>query len=122
MQSMITNWQEQRERLAREKAEREELRQRPGAVSMVVNYTSSTTKWVSTGARIRTDEEVNRISEICANCPQEYFKDGVCVHPTCGCGVMSSAGEKATLLGRLFGGSMVNKIRRTSEHCPIGEW
>lgn len=124
---MITNWQEQRERLVREAAEREELRKRSDAKPMGIltkagHYMVSTAKWVRKGAPERNDEEVNQIIEICKACPQGYFKDGVCTHRSCGCNVMSANDEKVTLVGIVLGRGMANKLRRATEHCPIGEW
>lgn len=117
---MIPNGAERLQRLQERAAAR--AKNPMNIIRRAGHYVASTTKWVSSGAHLRSDEEVDRIVKICEACPEGYFKEGVCTHKSCGCHVMSTQGEKMTLFGVLLGEGMINKIRRTTEHCPIGEW
>lgn len=98
---------------------KDRIRQLTKQANRAGRYVQSTVEWASAGVPERTDEDVNRIAAICVKC--EHFNSGICNHKNCGCGVRTTTGEQ-TLVGIIFGGGMVNKIRRATEHCPIGKW
>lgn len=85
----------------------------PGMVEKISRYASSTQNWIQAGSPIRNDEEVETVLSICRSNQCEQFvvnKDGETGHcKVCGCE-----------LNRM--GGLVNKIRRATEHCPIGKW
>jgi hypothetical protein len=87
-------------------------------------YSKSTVAWMAEGCPVRTDEEVDRIfREHCAVCPGGWFQNDTCTHKDCGCQIRTSAGERITLFGiTISAGFVNNKLRRATEHCPIGEW
>ena len=83
----------------------------PGLVEKIGRYASSTQNWIAAGSPIRNDEEVDAVLKICQGCEQfSVNKDGETGHcKVCGCEVNRMGG-------------MVNKIRRATEHCPLGKW
>lgn len=79
----------------------------PSLRKRAVTYATSTAAWLSAGSPLRSAEEVDRIYvEHCAPCPQ--FKAGFCQKCGCAC----NTGESG----------LTNKIRRATEHCPLGRW
>lgn len=83
----------------------------PGMVEKIGRYATSTQNWIAAGSPIRNDEEVEAALTICRGCEQfSANKDGETGHcKLCGCEVNRMGG-------------MVNKIRRATEHCPLGKW
>lgn len=83
----------------------------PGMVEKIGRYATSTQNWIAAGSPIRNDEEVEAALKICQGCEQfSANKDGETGHcKLCGCEVNRMGG-------------MVNKIRRATEHCPLGKW
>jgi hypothetical protein len=84
-------------------------------------YVTSTMRWLAAGSPIRSDDQVDEIfATHCVPCP--WLVDNVCTHKGCQCNVVSSRAESRTILGRILGGGMVNKLRRRTEKCPDGRW
>lgn len=85
----------------------------PGVVERVQRYVSSTDNWIRAGSPVRDDQEVDTVLKICRSNECGQFvanSDGETGHcRVCGCE-----------LNRL--GGLVNKIRRSTEHCPLGKW
>lgn len=76
-----------------------------GAGEAVKRYVQSTTEWVQAGRPSRTDDEVLAILKVCGGC--EEWTGHSC--KICGCEINDSTG-------------WTNKARRTTEHCPKGNW
>lgn len=89
-----------------------------------VTFINSTMKWQTAGRPIRSDEEVDRIyNEHCGKCP--LLVDLHCTHKDCGCNIVSPTQEKSGFVSRMLtwlSPGLFNKIRRATEHCPIGLW
>ena len=85
----------------------------PGLIEKIPRYATSTENWIRAGSPIRDDQEVEKILGLCRSNKCEQFvvnQDGETGHcRVCGCE-----------LNRL--GGLVNKIRRATEHCPLGIW
>ena len=77
-------------------------------IQRAVNYTKAVAIHISTGAKKRTDEQVNDLLDICQHC-EHYNAEGQYCR-VCGC--------------RCTGGSnaFFNKLRMESQHCPRGKW
>jgi hypothetical protein len=88
----------------------------------VKRYSKSTLKWIEAGRPQRTDAEVNRIfSECCSPC--KWFRDATCTHKNCGCQIRNTGAETITIFGfSINAGFANNKLRRSTENCPIGKW
>ena len=75
------------------------------------HYAASVARHVATGAHTRTDAEVARLLALCQSC-EKY----VPTSPTSGrctlCGCRCNAGRNA----------LTNKLRMSTEHCPISRW
>ena len=92
---------------------------------IMLRYGFAVAKWIEAGRPERTDSEVDAIlDQHCSKC--DLFKDGHCTHAECGCNVKSSEEEKSTFVGSLvswiISPALVNKLRMSTEHCPIGKW
>ncbi len=71
-----------------------------------LHYVGALVRWGKAGFPVREQEEVERIEkEICRPC--EQYIEGRC--KKCGCNVST-------------GIAIVNKIRMTTETCPLGKW
>ena len=75
----------------------------PG-LGMAPRYLSAVARWTAAGFPTRSDEEVERIYALCAECPWKH-EDGYCRR--CGCWLNKSQH------------AMANKIRMATEHCPL---
>jgi hypothetical protein len=80
----------------------------PSVVQKGKNYISAWIRWRVAGRPLREPEEVEQLREICKACT-EYYDNGTCNHPKCGCGVGES-------------GWLGDKLAWESEHCPIKKW
>lgn len=77
-------------------------------IQMAVNYAKAVATHISTGAKTRTDDEVNALLEICQNC-EHYNAEGRYCH-VCGCRCTNGSN------------AFFNKLRMESQHCPRGKW
>jgi hypothetical protein len=80
----------------------------PGVLARGLNYANSWVRWTSHGRPTRTDEQVEELRGICRSCT-EFFDGEICTHKSCGCKVAK---------GSWFG----DKLKWTTEHCPINKW
>ncbi len=78
----------------------------PNLRKQFVTYAKTVTKWASKGRNKRSDEEVQRIWEICKQC--DALKDGKCRE--CGCRVGKD------------GRPLTNKLKMDTTHCIKGLW
>ncbi len=80
----------------------------PGAARRLTNWAKAQLRWRQAGRPVRSPEHVQALRQLCESC-QEYYRDGKCVHPDCGCPVDS-------------GGMLGDKLQMATESCPIGRW
>jgi hypothetical protein len=76
----------------------------PTTVQKATTYATAVARWIAAGFPIRSDEEVERIYEICSACKWMHAA-GYC--QKCGCRLSKSRQ------------AMTNKIRMATEHCPL---
>jgi len=77
----------------------------PTIKEMGKDYIVSWYFWMKAGFPVRSDEEANKIRDICRGC--DYYKDEHC--QKCGCKVVNP-----TPLG--------DKPKWATEKCPVGKW
>jgi len=80
-------------------------KEQPSTLAMIGSAATAVTKWVSSGARNATEEQIEIRKNICKGCE---FWDSVALNNTgrctkCGCSTWA-------------------KIRLATEACPIGKW
>ncbi len=78
----------------------------PSFPRRILTWAQAIVRWQAAGRPRRSDAEVESLLAICLPC--ERYRDGVCAK--CGCGVSRSKT------------AIVNKLRMTTEVCPLGKW
>lgn len=89
----------------------------PTFLEKVVTYAKSTAKHIATGAKLRSQEEIDAIMDICRACPffnvgeqkKETAVSGKC-GKGCGCNLNTNKSH------------VTNKIARLDESCPDKRW
>lgn len=79
----------------------------PGVIKKTTNFTQSSFKYVKAGRPRRTDEEIDKILDICHNCPTKRFNGKICTR--CGCPINRER-------------KWLNKLKWGTERCPDGHW
>ena len=82
----------------------------PSLIQRALSFARANIRFIRMGFEMRSEEEVERIYNICAQCPTGKWDASNKVCTDCGCKV-----QKAR---RLF----FNKIAWKSEACPDGHW
>ena len=77
-------------------------------IQKAVHYATAVVTHIATGAKTRTDEEVEQLLAICQQCEKYNALKGYC--RVCGC--------KCNNLKNAF----LNKLRMESQHCPEKKW
>lgn len=80
----------------------------PSIVKKAVNYTKAVATHIITGSHTRTDEEVEKLLEICKTCDKFNLEKSYCTICGCRCNANKSA--------------FTNKLRMKSQKCPKGKW
>lgn len=83
-------------------------RKPPTLAQQAVHYISAVAGHITGGLRSRTDDEVDRLLEICRGC--EHFLPESSSCGVCGCRCNRSAS------------AWVNKLRMVTQKCPKGKW
>lgn len=92
----------------KENAIHAECRRGATFIQMAVNYTKAVATHIATGAKKRTDEQVDELLAICQQCDNYNAVSESC--HICGC--------KCTHGSNAFS----NKLRMQSQHCPLRKW
>ena len=75
----------------------------PDMLAMSKSLGKAVVEQTKSGWKFRSAEEIERIKEICVNCPRHFFENGKLKCKECGC-------------------NMEIKISWKSTKCPIGMW
>lgn len=86
----------------------EQKQDEPNLRKKIVHYVEAVIQHYATGAKTRTDEEVEQLLTICQQCEKYNAVREYC--RVCGC--------KCNNLKNAF----LNKLRMESQHCPEKKW
>jgi len=78
-----------------------------GIFNLAYRYTRALSRWIKAGRPVRSEEEIERIYEMCCK-PCEAYDGGKCRY--CGCYV------------NLLMSATQNKIAMATEECPLEKW
>lgn len=82
--------------------------ERPSTAEKIVNFSVASVRHFFSGFGTRSDEEIERILDICHTCPSGFFNGSYCESLKCGCFLNKK--------------KHFSKIAWESEHCPEGHW
>lgn len=86
-------------------AHQTEVLNTPPLIVRGLNFAAAITRWISSGLKLRSRQEIDERLAICQACPQ--FVDDHC--RVCGCPCVES-------------NQLRNKLALASETCPLGKW
>ncbi len=83
----------------------------PSLVARIGHYGLSVGAWIAKGRPVRSDEEIEKLLDICEECEHHgRDKRGTPVCAKCGCCTNNRHS------------GWVNKLAMATEKCPVGKW